>query len=112
MAQQKGHTGNPNGRPKGVPNKTTTTVRRWIVNLIQNNMEQFETDLLMMEPKERLDFISKLLPYILPKPEKPTDVEGAVYCMDDVKFSSFGHYGNEVERDWWRRRELDHRNEP
>ena len=84
MAQQKGHTGNPNGRPKGTPNKVTTTVRNWIVELINDNREQMEQDLKALQPLERLEFISKLLPYILPKVERADEVEGAAYTMADV----------------------------
>lgn len=70
MAQQKGHTGNPNGRPKGTPNKITSTIRNWIIELINDNREQIQKDLQSLEPKDRLSYIEKLLPYILPKVDK------------------------------------------
>lgn len=84
MAQQKGHTGNPNGRPKGTPNKLTTTVRSWIVELINDNRGQIEKDLQCLKPVERLTFIERLLPYILPKVERADEVEGAAFTKDDV----------------------------
>lgn len=84
MAQQKGHTGNPNGRPKGTPNKVTSTIRNWIVELINDNREQIQKDLQLLDPKDRLSFIEKLLPYILPKVERADAVEGACYSKDDL----------------------------
>lgn len=80
----KGYTNNPNGRPKGTPNKVTSTIRNWIVELINENREQLQTDLSQLEPKDRLSFIEKLLPYILPKVEKADEVEGAAFTKDDI----------------------------
>ena len=54
MPQPKGHTGNPNGRPKGIPNKTTSTVRNWLVQLINDNREQLEQDFKALDPEKRL----------------------------------------------------------
>lgn len=84
MAQQKGHTGNPNGRPKGAPNKVTTTIRNWIVELINDNREQLQKDLKSLDPKDRLECIGKLLPYILPKVDRADEVKGAAYSDDDI----------------------------
>ena len=44
MAQKKGQTGNPNGRPKGSPNKTSAEIRNLFQTLIQNNIEHLQSD--------------------------------------------------------------------
>jgi len=67
MAQPKGKTGNPNGRPKGSPNKTTTEVRQWLSRLIEKNRKQIERDLKAIEPKDRLLVLEKFMSYTVPK---------------------------------------------
>jgi hypothetical protein len=62
----KGKTNNPNGRPKGVPNKTTTDLRQWITGFIEDNKKQIKKDWLKLEPKERVILFEKLLKYSLP----------------------------------------------
>ena len=62
----KGQTNNPNGRPKGVPNKVTTDLRQWITNFLEDNLEQIQQDWKGLEPKDRIVLFEKLLKYALP----------------------------------------------
>ena len=63
----KGHTNNPNGRPKGTPNKITAELRVWISEVIDENREQMKADLKTLEPKERLQILERLIQYVIPK---------------------------------------------
>lgn len=63
----KGKTNNPNGRPKGVPNKVTKSVRAFIGDVIDKNRRQMVKDLAAIEPKDRLIILEKLMQYIIPK---------------------------------------------
>lgn len=85
MAYTKGQSGNPQGRPKGAKGKYTSTIRKWIVELINKNREQIEKDFLQLEAKDRLQMIEKFLPYIMPKVEKADEVEGACYESTDFE---------------------------
>jgi hypothetical protein len=67
MGLKKGQTGNPGGRPKGTPNKVTTDLRKWVEQLINNNLSQMKRDLKQLEPKERLMILEKLMQYTIPR---------------------------------------------
>lgn len=64
---KKGTTNNPNGRPKGKPNKVTGEVREWIRALIDKQRPQLEKDLKALDPAERWRIIEKLMSYVVPK---------------------------------------------
>lgn len=55
------------GRQKGTPNRATSTVREWVLQLIDKNRRQVERDIKDLEPRDRLQVIEKLLQYVLPK---------------------------------------------
>ena len=64
---KKGATLNPNGRPKGSRNKLSIETRDLIQSFISKELESIGERIEELEPKERLDVLIKLLPYIVPK---------------------------------------------
>ena len=83
MSREKGSP-KTGGRQSGTPNKATSTIRGWLVELIQSNREQITADFQALEPKDRLVMIEKFMPYILPKVESAGEVEGAAYTKEDI----------------------------
>jgi len=63
----KGQSGNPKGKPKGTTSKITKQLRDALKALISDELEQLPTLLSSLEPKERLEMLVKLLPYVVPK---------------------------------------------
>lgn len=55
------------GRTVGTPNKVTADIKSWIQKVIEGNRKQFEKDLKLIAPVERLKILSNLLQYVTPK---------------------------------------------
>lgn len=52
---------------KGVPNRTTKQVREAFQMLINSNLEQMQSDIDALTPKDRLKFIIDLSKFVLPQ---------------------------------------------
>jgi hypothetical protein len=66
MGLTKGITNNPNGRPKGIPNKSTNDLRQWVGDFIEGEREQIVSDWKALEPKDRIVMFEKLMRFVLP----------------------------------------------
>lgn len=73
MAFKKGMSGNPEGRKKGIPNKTGIEIKQTLNDILSDEIESIPERLNKLSDKERLDIIVKLLPYVTTK------------CQDDNK---------------------------
>lgn len=67
MPIKKGTVLNPNGRPKGVPNKATSDLRMKINAIVDKQIDSIERDLQSLEPMQRLQIVEKLISYCVPK---------------------------------------------
>lgn len=72
------------GRTLGTPNKTTKEIRTVLKGVINNELSNIETLLSEMPPKERLEIVIKLIPYVLPKIDtvKATFGEPSIWDID------------------------------
>jgi hypothetical protein len=55
------------GRQKGTPNILTKEIRNLLKQFISNEMDYVMENINQLELKDRVQFLSRLLPYILPK---------------------------------------------
>lgn len=61
------------GRKKGTPNKMTLTIREQLKNAIEPFLETMEDTINdIVEPKDKVDAIAKILPFIIPKYQSTT----------------------------------------
>lgn len=69
------------GRTKGTTNRMTKEIRAVLKDVIGEQLESMPDVLATLEPKEKLEFIIKLMPYVLPKVEavKMNDGEGLTF---------------------------------
>lgn len=58
--------GNP-GKPHGAVTKVSVKVKESIVLFVEKNVDAIQASFDKLEPKEKLDFISSLLSYTIPK---------------------------------------------
>jgi hypothetical protein len=55
------------GRTAGTENKTTKEIRAVLKEIINNELLNIESLLCKLQPKERLELVIKLMPFVLPK---------------------------------------------
>jgi len=68
MSQFKpGLSGNPQGRPKGSKNKTTSDIKEKWRQILENQMKTLEQDLEEMKPDERVKLIASISEFFIPK---------------------------------------------
>lgn len=92
---QKGHTNNPLGRKIGSPNKVTGEVRELLHNAFKGELENISTTLKKLTSKERLEMLSKFLPYIAPKLQTvtlTTDADGEAVVINETIISTEGYF--------------------
>ena len=55
------------GRHKGTPNRMTKELRSVLKDVLYQELEQIQTHLDTLKPKERVELLIKLMPFVLPK---------------------------------------------
>lgn len=77
---------NPNGRPKGALNRSTQQLKQIINDILNSELGKIDEYLNELEPKERLNFIIKLMPYVIPK-QTETIIEDITEKGSNIDYS-------------------------
>ena len=98
MPFKEGQSGNPKGRTKGKPNKTTAEIREAYQKLVEDNltnMTEWLTQVAADNPERAMDLMLKLSEYMIPKlaRQEVTGADGAD-LFKNIKFE-FGTPINE-----------------
>lgn len=95
MPSKNGKSNNPNGRPKGSPNKATTKARVAIADFVEGNVDRLNgwlDDIATDDPKEAFKCYMSVIEYNLPKlarselvgdPENPLDMNIKITESDE-----------------------------
>lgn len=67
MPFERGISGNPEGRPRGATNKTSSQLREMITDFLENRFEKVIQDFEELKPKDRVKLYCDLLQYGLPR---------------------------------------------
>ena len=98
MPFKEGQSGNPKGRTKGKPNKTTAEIREAYQKLVEDNltnMTEWLTQVAAENPEKAMELMLKLSEYMIPKlaRQEVTGADGAD-LFKNIKFE-FGTPINE-----------------
>ena len=55
------------GREVGTQNKITSELRKTLKHIVDDELQILQNNINELEPKQRIDLLIKLLPYVMPK---------------------------------------------
>lgn len=74
-------------RPIGSKNRFTLEFKQKIETALNESINTIETDLQSLTPKERLDVLSRLLPFLLPRLKEIEFNSNQVQTPDEIKIT-------------------------
>lgn len=81
---EKGRSGNPKGRPKGAKDRVKGDILAQVKEFIETNMESIQEDYDALDPKERMQFLLKLLEFAIPKAQTEEKQETAINLLQQT----------------------------
>ena len=69
-------------RELGTPNKTTSELRRVLKHMVDDELQNIQDNINELEPKERIELLIKLLPYVMPKVQTVSARDGEPIGLD------------------------------
>lgn len=89
---QKGVSGNPAGRPKGIQNKQTQEIRQAYIDLVHGNLDQIANwlnQVALNDPAKAFELLLKISPFIIPrKTEMDVSIDNPIKIVIPEKKSN------------------------
>jgi hypothetical protein len=63
----KGTTNNPNGRPPGTKNRSTSEMKKFLFRFLKKNRKKMQEDWEKLTPYQRIQMTDRFMVYVLPK---------------------------------------------
>ena len=79
-----GEVRNPNGRPKGIPNRTTQEMKEFIAAVLSENLDRMREDFDKLSPATRWTLWEKFGKYVIPTLAQ-TNVSGDIKADVTIK---------------------------
>lgn len=79
-----GRTNNPNGRPKGTPNKVTAEMREILKGILAEELGGLAERLRTMPDEKRVDVLLRLMPYVFPRVNLISHLAGEPFEYDPL----------------------------
>ena len=70
------------GRELGTPNKTTSELRKVLKHMVDDELQNLQDNINELEPKERIELLTKQLPYVIPKVQTVSARDGEPFGLD------------------------------
>jgi len=74
MAQRKGQTGNPYGKPVGAKNKLSLAVKTTVTDYLNDNIDEYFKTLRALEDKDYVRCFTELIKLVVPRPINEDEV--------------------------------------
>ena len=73
--QGKGRTNNPAGKPAGTKNKIPQTVKKRIIEYVEDNFDGYINDIKSLRARDRVKAVTELIKLVVPRPVSEEEME-------------------------------------